>query len=346
MVSLNERLTSLEIVRQVLLLRYSMHVRMMVIDALNDTEEPVARMVRDALATDAGMRNPASVQQLDNLIVQINAIRDTAWRTGAQQVAQAMQDLVAIQPEEQRHIFEVFLPAVQLVAPVGVAFTALTVPFQGRTLRQWFADAQADDAKRIKSALYLAASTGESSATAARRIVGTARAIGRDGTTQTSRNHIDTIVRSATVHFDAYARDQFYRANATADSLAAGGRKQDLLFTREQFIAVLDNSTTQVCRGFDGRTFRIGEGPLPPLHLNCRSMRVLVLPLLVGGPTYDPGKFGAWVRRQPLDVKIMLLGRARMARKEVADAAFKDYGAKPMTLAQIQEESRRLMVAY
>lgn len=390
--SVNERLVALEIVRQVLLLRFSLRVRKLVVDAVNDTEVPVARLIREALRTDAGLRDPAQVRQLDALIAQLNAMRQPAWQTGQAAAEDELTKMAEAEPEDQRDLFTFLLPGIRLVAPslVGMAAGALTAPFQGRGLRQWFSDAAQDDAKRIRQAVYLGAAAGEDPATVARRVVGTAAAQGRDGATQTSRNHIDTIVRSATVHFSAYARDQFYRANAAvtytppppgtpgprprplaqgpiADAAEAEAARQasqaaaaaartpggpevgTKAFLLEQFVAILDNRTTKLCRGLDGKRFELGVGPIPPLHLNCRSNRVLVLPEDIGGPLYDPGQYGDWVRSQPFEVQVMLMGstKARSASDEAVDlGAFQDYGAKPMTLAQVRDEARRIMAFY
>lgn len=42
----------------------------------------------------------------------------------------------------------------------------------------------------------------------------------------------------------------------------------------EIFTAILDGRTSDICRGFHGQKFKVGEGPIPSLHKNCRSMRV------------------------------------------------------------------------
>lgn len=46
---------------------------------------------------------------------------------------------------------------------------------------------------------------------------------------------------------------------------------------REKFVATLDSSTTITCASKDGQTFARGEGPMPPLHYGCRSLRVPVI---------------------------------------------------------------------
>lgn len=384
--SINERLVALEIVRQVLLLRYSLHVRDLVVKALNNTEQPVASMIRDMLRTDPGMRDPAQVRQVQALIDQINALRQPAWQAGRVAVEAELTTLAEqAEPEDQRDLLGFLLPGVSLLMPgLGVGASMLLKPFGGRTMRQWFDDAAADDAKRIGSAIQMGTGLGEDPAATARRVVGTANAKGRDGTTQISRNHVDTIVRSGVVHASGYGRDQFYRANAeamyvfpvglprvpvrpvgapedpavaaarrqvqaalaAADSAAGGrGRGGSKLFELEQYVAVLDGRTTKLCRGLDGKRYAVGVGPIPPLHPNCRSNRVIVLPEEVGGPLYDPGTYADWIRRQPDAVWSLLMGSASRD-DDLADAAFRDYGAKPMSLSQVRDEARRIMAFY
>jgi SPP1 gp7 family putative phage head morphogenesis protein len=168
----------------------------------------------------------------------------------------------------------------------------------------------------------------------ARRIVGSASAMGADGATQTSRNHVDTVTRTSITHIADFVRSAYYQANA---------------LTTEQFVAVLDSQTTELCRSLNGRRFPIGRGARPPLHMNCRSMRVVVLPEDVGGPMWEPEVYDTWIRKQPQAVRVELLGatRAAQARKRSVDlGAFVDYGGRAMTLKQVRASARRLMRAY
>lgn len=385
--TVNERLVAIEIVRQVLHLRFSLRVRKLVIDAINDTEHPIASMIRESLQSEAGLRTPAQVRQLDVLIARLNALRQPAWQVGIQTAEAELAALADAEPEDQRSMFAFLLPGVELLLPsVGIGLAALAMPFQGRTLRQWFLDAQADDQRRMKQAIYAGVGAGESPSVIARRVVGSANNKGRDGTTQTTRNQLDTIVRSGTVHAVAYGREQFYQINsqvrytapplgtlrppvravgAPEDPVEAEARRQarqaqtaadnaaggpgiggSKLFTLEQYVAVLDSRTTKLCRGLDGKRFPLGEGPIPPLHMNCRSNRILVLPDKVGGPLYDPGSYADWIRSQPEAVQVLLMGSTKdhkLSAKDLAEAGFQDYAAKPMTLDQVRSEARRIM---
>ena len=41
-----------------------------------------------------------------------------------------------------------------------------------------------------------------------------------------------------------------------------------------QYSAILDDRTTDICRGLHGKTFKAGDQPIPPMHFNCRSMLI------------------------------------------------------------------------
>lgn len=41
-----------------------------------------------------------------------------------------------------------------------------------------------------------------------------------------------------------------------------------------QYSAILDNQTSDICAGLDGKIFVAGTEPIPPLHFNCRSVLI------------------------------------------------------------------------
>lgn len=41
-----------------------------------------------------------------------------------------------------------------------------------------------------------------------------------------------------------------------------------------QYSAILDDRTTDICAGLDGKIFQAGTEPVPPMHFNCRSLLI------------------------------------------------------------------------
>jgi SPP1 gp7 family putative phage head morphogenesis protein len=88
---------------------------------------------------------------------------------------------------------------------------------------------------------------------------------------------------------------------------------------RYQYVATLDTRTSDICIGLDGKTFEYGKGPVPPQHINCRSV---IIPRLPGvslegtraskdGPVPASLNYSQWLRGQSLNVQIEALGVAR-----------------------------------
>jgi len=63
-----------------------------------------------------------------------------------------------------------------------------------------------------------------------------------------------------------------------------------------QYSAVLDDATSAICSGLNGKKFKSGDEPIPPLHFNCRSLLIPITKYEEFTPTEsirgeDPQKF-------------------------------------------------------
>jgi SPP1 gp7 family putative phage head morphogenesis protein len=94
--------------------------------------------------------------------------------------------------------------------------------------------------------------------------VGTVRQRGTNGVTEITRRNAAAITRTAVNSISNAARSQLFVANKN-------------LFRFEVYTATLDSRTTRICSSLDGHRFPVGEGRFPPLHFNCRSIRVAIL---------------------------------------------------------------------
>lgn len=76
-----------------------------------------------------------------------------------------------------------------------------------------------------------------------------------------TRRQTAAMVRTAVQHASSQGRQATWSEN---DDLVDG----------YVWVSTLDNRTTQVCRSLDGRFFKLNEGPVPPIHIGCRSVTV------------------------------------------------------------------------
>jgi SPP1 gp7 family putative phage head morphogenesis protein len=80
----------------------------------------------------------------------------------------------------------------------------------------------------------------------------------RDGIVEMSRRDAQAVVRTSVQHVASAVRMETFAQNSD-------------VVTGYRFVATLDGKTTPQCRSLDGKVFKLGKGPLPPLHVRCRS---------------------------------------------------------------------------
>lgn len=134
----------------------------------------------------------------------------------------------------------------------------------GKLLQTFWKDWTQKASDRIVNAIRLGAAQGQTTAEIVRRIRGTRARNYKDGLWDVNRRDATLMTRTALHHIATQARTETYRANRN-------------VVKAEQFVAVLDGRTSVQCRALSEREFPVGEGPMPPLHIACRSTRVAVL---------------------------------------------------------------------
>jgi hypothetical protein len=112
------------------------------------------------------------------------------------------------------------------------------------------------------------------------------------------------------------------------------------------------------CAGFDGQKFDVNEGPMPPLHWNCRSTRVpLVKESLrvpgfsmerasMTGPVDAKVTYGGFLKRQSKEFQNEVLGpkRAALFRSgKVSISNFTDDNGRVLTLKQLAEKENLVL---
>jgi SPP1 gp7 family putative phage head morphogenesis protein len=269
----NEELLDAVLRHQIFLLRYSGHVRNRVNGILNQTEEELARRIRDQLRNSGGVTTSVEWRRLESLLAALEAVRMEGWQQARQFLVEEMTQLAYREPIVVNAVYTTVIPVqVHTVMPSSefLRAIALSRPFEGRLLREWADSMASDDVRRIHAAVQAGMVAGEDHATIARRVVGTANLRGADGVTEVSRRQVQAVVRTAVQHVANSARNAFFDANSD-------------LITEEQFVATLDSRTTPQCRALDGMKFPLSKGPQPPLHFNCRSLRIAVIDGVLAG---------------------------------------------------------------
>lgn len=87
---------------------------------------------------------------------------------------------------------------------------------------------------------------------------------------------IDSLVDEAGIELSEVSIERYARTKFT--EVMNRGRREYFESTgvvaAYQFSAIMDDVTTEICAGLDGKIFEKGDEPIPPLHFNCRSLLV------------------------------------------------------------------------
>lgn len=180
----------------------------------------------------------------------------------------------------------------------------------GKLLDSFLEDWTTAERSRLINAVRLGFTQGMTNFQIIQSIRGTKAANYSDGVLAISSRNADAIVRTAVQHVSNVARFETWNAN------------RDVV-TGYRWVSTLDSRTTQVCRSLDGRVFSMGNGPMPPAHIRCRSTTVAELDsrfdFLKEGATrsskdgyVDAGEtYYDWLAKQPVSFQDQAIGKTR-----------------------------------
>lgn len=167
---------------------------------------------------------------------------------------------------------------------------------------------------RVTSAIQQGFYQGQTNAEITRAIRGTKALNYRDGILDISNRSARTLVRTSVQHAASQARQATMKANSD-------------LIKGYEWVSTLDSRTSQVCQSLSGRRFDVGDGPMPPIHPNCRSVVTSVLSeefdfLDEGATRASKGAEGgkqvnadttyySWLKTQPVAFQNAAIGTSR-----------------------------------
>lgn len=213
---------------------------------------------------DTGPSTTANLLRLRNLITTLNkpAFDDIrALVTG--ELTTFAQLSVTAQAAAITDALPVFL-ALQVPDARALRSVVYARPMQNKILRDWMSQFESNDRARMMDEIRQGLMFNETPTQISRRIFGTQALAGVDGVRQITRRGALTLAQTAAASVHNGVLQELYRQNSR-------------IVRKELYVATLDSRTTPICRSLDGKIYDIGEGPVPPLHMNCRSVRVPVI---------------------------------------------------------------------
>lgn len=302
----------------------------------------------------AAGKEPLGIWTLDRLKAlrqDLGDIRRESYAAVSAKLPAELYDLAGYEVAFQTKALNSALPiAVSWTRPSALQLKAIITqhPFGGvgeapsRLLSNWVHSIDANERAKIDGAIRQGLLQGQT----IRQITGRVRRI-----TGQSRMHAEAVTRTAVTHVSNSARGMLYKANTD-------------IIKGEMFLATLDDRTTLTCAGLDHEEFPVGEGPVPPLHVNCRSTRTPITkswkelglnleqfpagdrPFIVNalsGQVPSPTTYTQFLRDQPSEIQDDWLGPARgKIFRANPDMTMRDFISRvdfrPLTLSELAEK--------
>lgn len=241
-------------------------------------------------------------------------------------------------------------PGLLAVSSAAAWAGVLASPIQATgTLLEPFVDTWGRSAiAKVEGAIRTGFAQGKTTQQIVQLIRGTKSSNFRDGILGgVVKRDANAMVRTSLQHVSNSAQQMVYEDN---DDIIEG----------YIWISTLDSRTSTTCRSLDGRLFKLGKGPVPPIHINCRSTtipKVRGVDLLAETTRASKGDKGGkqvpaaqtyyeWLKTQPAAFQNDALGstRAALFRKgglsaeEFANLSL-DKNFQPLTLEEMKKKN-------
>lgn len=165
--------------------------------------------------------------------------------------------------------------------------------------------------RKVEGAIRVGYAQGSTTDEIVRKVRGTKAANFKDGILGgVSKREADAMVRTSLQHVSSQAQQLVMDDN---DDIIEG----------YIWISTLDSRTSDECRSLDGQLFKLGQGPQPPIHINCRSTTI---PKIKGvdllsnatratqdGQVPADQTYYGWLKTMPKDFQTDVLGPTRAA---------------------------------
>ncbi|MGM7745381.1 hypothetical protein [Yersinia enterocolitica] len=359
MATINERLRDEAIAHSLFQSRYGAGVARKMVKVLNESDaELSARLI---VALDEVNPNSVTVKRLESLLASVREVNKQAVDAMYVSLSDELLDFAKHEAGYQLSLFDSLLPGPVLnhfplasITQEQVYAAAMAQPFQGRLLRDWADNIEADRMTRIINTVkngYLAGDTVEQMA---RKVRGTRARNYQDGAIEAGRKNVTAVVKTAVTHMAAVARDKFVDNNSN-------------IIDAKQWLSTLDNKTSHDCIIRDRLKYTLEGKPIGHkvpylqgpgrIHFCCRSMETLITKswreLGIDIDEMDEGTrasmdgqvpagttYSEWLQRQSYRRQVQVLGetRARLMKDGGmrTDEFFTDKG-EWLTLQQLRD---------
>lgn len=302
------------------------------------------RLSRDTLTDYSRARLEQMLKSIDAMLAKIHG-------DFTSQLLLDLFDIGAYEAEFEARSLDQVLVNITAAAPTVKAIQAavkaqplsVTGPDGGKLLESFIADWTQAERNRVTGAIRMGYVQGETNQQIINRIRGTKALKYSDGLLAITRRNAEAVVRTGIQHVASVARMETWKTNSD-------------VVTGYRWVSTIDGRTSKTCMSLDSREFKIGKGPLPPIHVRCRSTTAAVLDARYSFLDEDATRssrdgyidaketYFSWLKKQPASFQDEMLGKDRgklfrsggLSSERFAELQL-DRNFKPLSLQQLRE---------
>ena len=259
--SVNEILQEKSISHAIYLERYKTGTVNEIITLLNQIDQDLRKQII------AKSKENWTKKRLEKLLEEVNKIAKEANHRFNNKLFSEVRTLSLFESAYQVKTLQETIPVrlnIVQPAPDQIYAAVFAKPFEGVLLKDELTDISKSRIKKITGAIRQGYVEGKTTDQIVRKIFGSRARQYKDGLLEQSRKNVTALTRTALAHTSSVAREETFRKN------------EDLI-KGEMIVATLDGHTTLICMNYDGQVFKIGEGPRPPFHWQCRTVTIPVV---------------------------------------------------------------------
>lgn len=280
------------------------------------------KLIRETLSMmDSGKVNNTGKMVLNTMLKDLRKKQQVLYRRNEKLFLKSLKEITGYEAEFESRAIERSIaeelgrtaPAVKIPTAEQAFAAATTKPLSatGQMLRPFIKNWSSSQINKVEQSIRRGWAEGRTVGQMSREIRGTKALKYKDGIIRGLANRqAQAVVRTSIQHVSSAGR------------MATWERNQDIV-KEYRWVATLDSRTTHQCQSLDGRTFKVNDGPRPPIHVQCRSTTVAVpakkYSFLQDGQTraskdgYVRGKqtYYQWLKKQPKYFQVEALGAKR-----------------------------------
>lgn len=279
-------------------------------EAIEGLDKAMADVIR---ALGDGRLNQLSKKALRQLLADLAAVQHKYYGRATKGLWKSLEELSGHEALfEVEVLTAVAAKTVKIKKPkLSTAYArALASPIQatGELLEPFVNDLTARQIARVNREIRISVGQGRTISQTVQAINGTKARNYRDGVMKKNWDDARTVVRTATQQVSSESRAATWEANSDISD-------------EYQIVATLDGKTSSTCRSLDGQKFKLNQGPMPPLHPNCRTTTVLYFKPSIWdegatrsaefGPVDAKTTYYEWLKDQPAAFQNDAIGPVR-----------------------------------